>query len=132
MKKIIVLIAMLCAFASAECKTYGSIGTGSVDIYCDRAAHENHNIKKSMISYFERSDFLIIIYTYNDGSYLRKSYTGYKEDDITSVSISLNDEANITIKEKNYDSDYIDLKTIYREYRNEHNLTTYAETLALD
>lgn len=127
MKKIIILIVILCCMSYAKCKTYG--GNSSVDIYCDRATHENHNIKKSYLNYFIYSDMLTIFYTYNDGSYLRKSYIGYKEDNITHVSISLHDEAGVTIKEKDYDSDYINLKTIYREYRKEHNLDTYAETL---
>ena len=127
MKKIIILLAVLCYMSYAKCETYGD--SRSVDIYCDRSANENHNIKKSYLNYFVYSDMLTIFYTYNDGSYLRKSYIGYKEDGITSVSISLHDEAGVTIKEKSYDSDYINLKTIYREYRKDHNLATYAETL---
>lgn len=49
MKKIIILIVILCCMSYAKCKTYG--GSKSVDIYCDRVSHENYNIKHTYLDY---------------------------------------------------------------------------------
>lgn len=135
MKKIIILIAMLCTFASAECKiddTMAIIKHANVYIVCDRMPHENNKIIKSDLKFFSNADILQIIYTYYDNSTLRKTYIKYNEHNYIDVTVSLLDESNIVIKQKKYKDSTKTVQDIYREYRNEHNLSTYAETVDLD
>ena len=131
MKKIIVLIAVLCCMSYAKCKiddTMKIIRNAKAYLVCDRMPHENNNIIKSELTLWS-DNMLQIIYTYYDNSTLRKTYTKFNDPNYIDVTISLIDESNIVIKQKQYKDSIKTIQDIYREYRKEHNFISYAETL---
>jgi hypothetical protein len=114
----------------AKCKvddTMKIIRNAKAYLICDRMPYENSNIIKSELTFW--TDILQITYTYYDNSILRKTYIKDNNRNYIDATISLIDESNIVIKQKQYKDSTKTVQDIYREYRKEHNFISYAETL---